>query len=157
MFDFLSSGNKLTLESKLNGQYFLRTNLLGSSAEALWSLYNSIRTVEDAFRFMKSSLGMRPIYHQKEHRVDGHLWITILAYHLIRSCLYQLNQQGLYYHWPTIRNRMANRMRVTMCAKTQGGQTIYHRSTTKAEALQREIYQALGMNTQILRAKKVQA
>lgn len=145
------------LENKLNGQYFLRTNLLGSSAEVLWSLYNSIRTVEDAFRFMKSSLGLRPIYHQKEHRVDGHLWITILAYHLIRSCLYQLNQQGLYYHWPTIRNRMANRMRVTMCAKTQGGQTIYHRSTTKAEALQREIYQALGMNTQILRAKKVQA
>ena len=144
------------LEDKLNGHYFLRTNLLGLPVEVLWGLYNSIRTVEDAFRFMKSALGMRPVYHQKEHRVDGHLWITIMAYHLIRSCLYQMNQQGLYYHWPTIRKRMSNRMRVTMCAKTQEGHTIHHRSTTKAEALQREIYQALGMHAQILRAKKVQ-
>ena len=143
------------LEDKLNGHYFLRTNLLGLSAEVLWGLYSSIRTVEDAFRFMKSSLGMRPVYHQKEDRVDGHLWITILAYHLIRSCLYQLNQQDLHYHWPTIRKRMSNRIRVTMCAKTREGKTIHHRSTTKAETLQREIYQALGMQTRILRATQV--
>ena len=142
------------LENKLNGHYFLRTNLNGISAEALWNLYNSIRIVEDAFRFMKSALGMRPIYHQKEHRVDGHLWITILAYHLIRSCLYQLNQQGIFYHWPTIRNRMSSRIRVTMRAQTQEGKTLYYRSTTKIEALQREIYQALSLKPQILKAKK---
>jgi len=143
------------LEDRLNGHYFLRTNLKGISAKALWNLYNSIRTIEDAFRFMKSTLGLRPVYHQKEHRVDGHLWITILAYHLIHSCLYQLNKQGIFYHWPTIRKRMSSRIRVTICAKTQGGKTLYHRSTTKAEKLQREIYQALGLNTQILRAKKI--
>ena len=48
---------------------------------------------EDVFRFMKPSLGLRPVYHQKEHRVDGHLWITIMAYHLIQNCLYQLNNK----------------------------------------------------------------
>lgn len=143
------------IEERLNGYYFLRTNLTHLGAEELWTLYDSIRTVEDAFRFMKSSLGMRPVYHQKEHRVDGHLWITILAYHLIRSCLYQLNQQGLVYHWETIRNKMSGRIRVTMKAKTQDGATIYHRSTTKAEWPQQEIYQALGMSTQILKAKKI--
>jgi transposase len=142
------------LKDKLNGHYFLRTNLNGVSAEPLWNLYNSIRVVEDAFRFMKSALGMRPVYHQKEHRVDGHLWITILAYHLIRSCLYQLNKQGIFYHWPTIRNRMSSRIRITMRAKTQEGKTLYHRSTTRAEALQKEIYQAFSLNSQILKAKK---
>jgi len=45
--------------------------------------------------------------------------------------------------------------KVTICAKTQGGRTLYHRSTTKAEKLQKEIYQALGLSTQILRAKKI--
>ena len=110
--------------------------------------------MEDAFRFMKSSLGMRPVYHQKERRVDGHLWITVLAYHLIRSCLYQLTQQGLFYHWETIRSKMSGRVRVTMKAKTQDDATMYHRSTTKAEWPQQEIYQALGMSTQILKAKK---
>jgi transposase len=142
------------LKDKLNGHYFLRTNLNETSAEVLWNLYNSIRIVEDAFRFMKSALGLRPVYHQKEKRVDGHLWITILAYHMIRSCLYQLNKKGIFYHWPSIRNRMSNRIRVTMCAKTQEGKTLYHRSTTKSEAIQREIYQSLGLNSQILKAKK---
>ena len=142
------------IEERLNGYYFLRTNLIHLGAEELWTLYDSIRTVEDAFRFMKSSLGMRPVYHQKEHRVDGHLWITVLAYHLIRSCIYQLNQQGLVYHWETIRNKMSGRVRVTMRAKTRDGLTMYHRSTTKAEWPQQEIYQALGMSTQILKAKK---
>lgn len=142
------------LEDRLNGHYFLRTNLNEISAGSLWDLYNSIRIVEDAFRFMKSALGMRPVYHQKEHRVDGHLWITILAYHLIRSCLYQLNKQGIFYHWPTIRNRMSSRIRVTMRANTQEGKTLYHRSTTRIEAFQREIHQALGLKVQILKAKK---
>ena len=143
------------LEEKLNGHYFLRTNLLNLSAKELWNLYNSIRIVEDSFRFMKSSLGIRPVYHQKGSRVDGHLWITILAYHLIRSCLYQLNKQEIFYHWPTIRNRLSSRVRVTMSAKTEKEEVLYHRSTTKAEESQREIYKALDISPQILKAKKV--
>lgn len=61
------------MSDKLTGTYFLRTNALHLGAKELWQLYNTLRRVEDAFRFMKSSLGLRPVYHQKEHRVDGHL------------------------------------------------------------------------------------
>ena len=104
---------------------------------------------------MKSSLGLRPVYHQKEHRVDGHLWITILAYHLIQNCLYQLKKQGFHYHWKTIRKIMVGRIRVTMQAKTDEGKTLYHRSTTKAEGEQKEIYRALGMSPQILKSQKI--
>jgi transposase len=86
------------LADKLTGRYYLRTNLLHLGAKELWDLYNSIRTVEDAFRFMKSSLGMRPVYHQKGHRVDGHLWITILAYTLIQDVLHRLRAKGITYH-----------------------------------------------------------
>ena len=143
------------LEERLKGHYFLRTNLANLTAPQLWNLYNNIRTVEDAFRFMKSSLGMRPVYHQKEKRVDGHLWITILAYHLIQSCLYRLNQQGVHYHWQTIRNRLASRIRVTMQAKTDEGKMLYHRSSTKAEGGQMEIYRTLGLSPQIMKAKEV--
>jgi len=142
------------MSEKLTGSYFLRTNLMGMGPEGLWKLYNTLRGVEDAFRFMKSSLGLRPVYHQKEHRVDGHLWITILAYHLIQNCLYQLGKQGINYHWETIRSLMGNRIRVTTEAKTQEGKTLYHRSTTKAEGEQVQIYKALGLSSQILRAQK---
>lgn len=142
------------MKNKLTGSYFLRTNLVTMGAKELWQLYNTLRGVEDAFRFMKSSLGLRPVYHQKEHRVDGHLWITILAYHLIQNCLYQLNKQGISRQWRTIRKIMMSRVRVTMQAKTEEGQTLYHRSSTKAEGEQKEIYRALGISSQILKAHK---
>lgn len=142
------------MTDKLTGSYFLRTNMLTLGAKELWQLYNTLRGVEDAFRFMKSSLGLRPVYHQKEHRVDGHLWITIMAYHLIQQCLYQLNKQGITYHWKTIRKIMMGRVRVTMQAKTEEGKTLYQRSSTKAEGEQKEIYRALRLSSSILRSKK---
>ena len=129
-------------------------HLIDMEAKELWQLYNTLRGVEDAFRFMKSSLGLRPIYHQKEHRVDGHLWISILAYHLIQNCLYQLQENGLNHHWQTIRKIMKSRVRVTMQAKTAEGRTLYHRSTTKAEVDQAVIYKTLGLSSSILRSTK---
>jgi transposase len=142
------------MNEKLTGKYFLRTNLVGMSPKELWNLYNILRGVEDAFRFMKSSLGLRPVYHQKEHRVDGHLWITVLAYHLIQNCLYQLGKQGINYNWKTIRTILSGRIRVTTQAKTKEGKTLHHRSATKAEGEQLKIYQALGLSPQILKARK---
>lgn len=143
------------MDEKLTGKYFLRTNLVGMGPKELWGLYNTLRRVEDAFRFMKSSLGLRPVYHQKEHRVDGHLWITILAYHLIQNCLYQLGNQGIHYHWKAIRGIMDGRVRVTTRANIQGGEILYHRSTTKVEGEQVAIYKALGLSSQILQATKI--
>ena len=142
------------MDDKLTGSYFLRTNLVKMGAHELWQLYNTLRGIEDAFRFMKSSLGLRPVYHQKEHRVDGHLWITIMAYHLIQNCLYQLNKKGLNYQWKTVRKIMMGRVRVTMQAKTVENKTLYHRSTTKPEGDQIEIYRTLGIPSSILRSKK---
>ena len=142
------------MSDKLTGSYYLRTNLVTMGAKELWQLYNTLRGVEDAFRFMKSSLGLRPVYHQKEHRVDGHLWITIMAYHLIQNCHYQLKKQGLNHQWKTVRKIMMSRIRVTMQAKTKDGKTLYHRSSTRAEIEQKEIYRALGVSPQILKAHK---
>lgn len=142
------------MNDKLTGSYFLRTNLVEMGAKELWQLYNTLRGVEDAFRFMKSSLGLRPVYHQKEHRVDGHLWITVMAYHLIQNCVYQLNKQGHNYQWKTIRKILLGRVRVTVQAKTEDGKTLYHRSTTKAEGDQIAIYRSLGLSSSILRSKK---
>lgn len=142
------------LSDKLTGSYFLRTNLTNLGVKELWQLYNTLRRVEDAFRFMKSSLGLRPVYHQLQHRVDGHLWITIMAYHLIQQCLYQLKHQGIQYEWKTVRNIMRSRVRVTMQAKMEDGKTVYLRSTTKAEGKQLELYKALGLSPQILGTRK---
>jgi transposase len=143
------------MNEKLTGSYYLRTNLIEMGPKELWGIYNCLRTAEDAFRFMKSSLGLRPVYHQKEHRVDGHLWITVLAYHLIQNCLYQLGVKGINHNWETVRDIISNRTRVTSQMKTQDGKVLYHRSTTKAEGEQLAIYKALGLSPQILKAQKI--
>lgn len=142
------------LSDKLTGSYFLRTNLTNLGAKDLWQLYNTLRGVEDAFRFMKSSLGLRPVYHQLERRVDGHLWITVIAYHLIQQCLYQLKQLGIQYEWKTVRKIIRSRVRVTTQAKMEDGKTLYLRSSTKAEGEQLTLYKALGISPQILKAHK---
>lgn len=143
------------MSAKLAGHYLLRTNLLNMDARELWQLYNTLRGVEDAFRFMKSSLGLRPVYHQYEHRVDGHLWITVLAYHLIQNCIYQLNKNGITNQWQTIRKILSNRVRVTTQATAETGKTLYYRSTTRANADQMVIYRTLGLSSSILRSKKI--
>lgn len=143
------------LSDKLTGKYFLRSNRIDLGARELWQVYNTLRNIEDAFRFMKSSLGLRPVYHQKERRVDGHLWITVLAYHLIQHCLYQLKQQNINYNWETVRKIMRSRIRVTTKATLEDGQTLHHRSSTKPEGEQIDLYFALGISSQILGTRKI--
>jgi transposase len=143
------------LSDKLTGKYFLRSNRVDLGARELWQVYNTLRSVEDAFRFMKSSLGLRPVYHQKGRRVDGHLWITVMAYHLIQHCLYQLKQQNIHYNWETVRKIMRSRIRVTTKAALEEGRILHHRSSTKAEGEQVDLYIALGLSSQILGTRKI--
>jgi transposase len=60
--------------------------------------------IEATFRSLKTDLGLRPVYHQKEERVTGHLFITLLAYHLVHALRYQLKQQGIQLGWDSISN-----------------------------------------------------
>ena len=61
------------------GVYCLRTNIMDWDAEKLWRTYIMLTDLEAVFRSLKSELGMRPVYHQTRQRVEGHLWITLLA------------------------------------------------------------------------------
>jgi hypothetical protein len=142
------------IENKLNGRYYLRTNLVHLCAKELWNIYNGIRVVEEAFRFMKSSLGLRPVYHQLEKRVDGHLWITILAYSLIQDIIYRLRSNGITHSWETIRSQFSNRIRISMYANTNTNQTVHIRSTTEEEQFHLQIYKALKLSSKIIGTRK---
>ncbi|MCP5019596.1 MAG: IS1634 family transposase, partial [Ketobacter sp.] len=64
------------------GVYCLRTDLDDWDEKTLWNTYTMLTDLEAVFRSMKTELGMRPIYHHKEDRVSGHIFITLIAYHL---------------------------------------------------------------------------
>ncbi len=128
-----------------NGVYCLRTNRQGLDEQKLWNLYNMIRDVEDAFRAMKSDLGLRPVRHHTENRADGHLFITVLAYHILHTIRYKLRQQGIHDSWSTIREKLSLHIRTTTILKKEDKKVIHVRKTSRTESYQKRIYQALGI------------
>ena len=100
--------------------------------------------LEAVFRSLKGELGLRPNYHRKEVRIEGHLFITLLAYHLVHTLRLQLKSQGIHDSWETIRRTMESQQRITVSLKREDGKTIHIRKTTQAEPHQKVIYDALG-------------
>ena len=62
----------------MDGNYLLKTNRLDLSQDEIWHLYMMLTRVENAFRDLKSHLGLRPNFHQIEDRMDGHIFISTL-------------------------------------------------------------------------------
>jgi len=138
--------NKESCQKRFSGIYKLRAYGLDWRSKKLWETYTMLTEVEESFRCLKSELGLRPIYHQKESRVDGHLFITILAYHIMRSILHRLQLNGLRLQWHTICRAMSTQVRVTTSMQTKEGQKNYIRKTTKPEDFHNEVYTALGLS-----------
>ena len=138
--------NSESLVETYSGFYRLRCWGLDWNAEQLWKTYTMLTRVEDGFRALKSDLGMRPIFHQKERRIDGHLFITILAYHVLQSILHQLGTKGIHIRWQTLRDIMSTQTRVTSSFQDDKNNTIHVRSSTVAEPEQKEIYDALEIS-----------
>ncbi len=127
------------------GYYVLRSNLQNKNEKELFDIFTTLVDLEDAFRSMKSDLGFRPIYHQKEHRCDGHLFISVLAYHVLHSIRLQLRNQGITSNWSTIRSILSTHFRVTTSMKRSDGKMLFVRKTAKPEDCHIKIYDALGL------------
>lgn len=80
---------------KVHGSYILRTNLTEEDPKKLWKIYMQLNQAESAFRMKKNDLGMRPIFHQKEHRVQAHIFICFLALAMYKSLELWMAAKGL--------------------------------------------------------------
>ena len=114
----------------------------------LWQTYTLLTDLEAVFRSLKSELGLRPIYHQKTDRISGHLFISLLGYHLVHTLRVQLKAKGIHSSWELLRRSLATRMRITVSLRTRDGKTIHLRKSTRAEPHQQMIYDALGVPSQ---------
>jgi transposase len=77
------------------GCYLLRSNVADWSEEELWKAYTQLTEAEGAFRIHKSDLRLRPIWHQKEERVQAHILVCFLAYVLWKTLGQQCRRAGL--------------------------------------------------------------
>ena len=99
-FRFHTDKEKLKAAQQRDGHYLLRSNLTAEDPAVLWARYVQLTQIESVFRSLKSELGIRPIYHQLEHRADAHVLIAFLAY-----CLQVTLKNRLLIHAPGLTPR----------------------------------------------------
>jgi hypothetical protein len=135
-------GSKLTHP----GVCCLRSNETTWSAETLWHTYTMLTDLEAVFRGLKSELGLRPVFHQKADRTEGHLFITVLAYQLVQAIRRKLEAAGEHTSWTRLREVLSVQQRVTATFQQRDGRTLHVRKTTVAEPDLRRIYGTLAIN-----------
>ena len=141
-------------DQRFSGAYFLRTNRFDLSEKNIWSIYIMLTQLEDAFRTLKSELLLRPVFHQKENRSDAHIFITLLAYHLLHSIRTCLKHKGINMSWQQIRDRMSTHCRLTNRLKTKDGHTLFIRKCSEPEDFHKSMYDALHLDYTPCKSKK---
>jgi len=148
---------KKEIAAKLDGSYLLKTDRRDLSAEEVWRLYSLLTRAEAAFRDMKSPLAERPIFHQLEKRVQTHIFLCVLAYHLLVCIERSLREKGCYLSWETVREVLRTHQVVTVVLPTANGEIIRIRKGTTPEPQQKEIYDLLGIPTEVMKPVKTRS
>jgi len=138
----------------LDGVYVLRTDRTDLEASELWHLYMMLQTVERSFRYLKSSLGVRPIYHHYEERCDAHVFISLLAYHLLHATEHLLRAAGEHRSWPTIARELETHRVLTVSFTDEHGKRHHLRLAGNPTEEQKAIYAALGITANPLSKKR---
>lgn len=135
------------VDERFSGTYYLRTSRTDLTEEEIWSLYILLTDVEDSFRSMKSELGLRPNYHQRDKRIEGHIFITVLAYHIINSIQWYLHRKDIHLRWDTIRTLLSTQNRVTTKMNKKDGGLIIIRNTSEPEPFHKKITKSLSIES----------
>ena len=135
----------ITTAYDLCGDYVLKTDQAFDAA-TLWQLYMTLLKAESGFKMLKGTLGLRPNFHQKEHRVDGHIFITVLAYHLLSWINIKLEAAGDSRTWRTLRRILRTHSILTTRFPLENGDIVSVRKASLPDEDQIYIYNILGIN-----------
>lgn len=137
---------KKAVDDTLPGVYALRTNQADWDEATLWHTYTMLTDLEAVFRCLKAELGLRPVFHHKTDRVSGHLFISVLAYHVVHTIRLQLKGAGMHLSWEGVRRILRPQTRITVELRRADGKTVHIRKASRPEPQQQAIYQALGVS-----------
>jgi len=126
------------------GVYCLRTTLVALDNATLWRTYTMLTNLESVFRSLKTDLGLRPVFHQIDRRVEGHLFISVLAYHFVQTLRLQLKAHDINDSWESLRETLATQQRVTATLQRRDGRAVHVRKATRPEPLHQKITEILG-------------
>lgn len=154
VFQYSLDEAKLARAEKLDGSYLLKTDRRDLTADEAWRIYTLLTRAEAAFRTLKSPLGERPIFHHKEVRVEAHIFLCVLAYHLLISIEKTLLDAGVHTSWATVRETLKTHQINTIVLPAEGGLTLRIRQGSTPEPTHRELYQKLGIGLAIIPPRK---
>ncbi len=145
---------KKSIAETLDGSYLLRTDRIDMSDDEIWHTYSLLTRCENAFRNMKSPLCERPIFHQLEKRVQTHIFLCILAYHLLVSIEKTLLDKDIHTSWGSIRDTLKTHQVATVILPTTSGEILKIRRGVNAEPQHLEIYKNLDITSKIMKPMK---
>lgn len=141
-FSFRFNRKRLRQMRQREGRYLLRSNLTESDPAALWQHYMTLTQIEEAFKSLKGDLSVRPVFHQKDERIEAHIFVAFLAY-----CLHVTLGRRLHALAPGLTARAA-------LEKLSAISMIdVHLPTTDGRTLQLSRYTQPEKETQILLEK----
>ena len=153
-FSYAVNEARRQLAERLDGSYVLKTDRLDLSAEEAWRIYHLLTRAENAFRCMKSPLAERPIFHQLERRVETHIFLCVLAYHLLVAIEKTLLDQGVHSSWASVRDALATHQVATIVLPTDDGSVLRIRQASTPEPEHKELYRLLSVSEKVMRPQR---
>jgi hypothetical protein len=103
---------------------------------------------------MKSPLAERPIFHQIQRRTETHVFLCVMAYHLLVAIEKMLRDRGLYTSWATVRETLKDDTICTVAMPTTTGAVLRIRRSSTPEPKHKELYKLLGISPEIIKPKR---
>jgi transposase len=138
--------SKLDWAEAAQGAYLLRTNCSEQDPRKLWRWYIHLTEVEDAFRVGKSDLGMRPIYHHREDRVQAHILVCFLSLAMWRYLEIWLQSKGLGDCARQVLDQMATIHSMDVVLPVKGNTDVRLRLVAKPEKLAADLLSRIQLN-----------
>jgi transposase len=145
---------KKAIAEKLDGGYVLKTDRQDMTADEIWRTYMLLTRVEAAFRAMKSPLRERPIFHHLQDRTQTHIFLCVLAYHLLVAIEKRFLDRDLHTSWSTLRQQLSTHQVITVVLPTTDGKILKIRRATAPEPIHREIYATLQIPMEVMKPVK---
>ena len=145
-FTFAVDRDKLRKAELRDGHYLLRSNLAGEDPAVLWDRYVQLTQVEAAFKTMKSELGLRPIYHHVEQRVEAHILVAFLAYCLTVTLRQRLQALAPGLTSKAVLEKLAAIQMLDVCFPTTDGRWLIMPRYTQPTPEQQILLHTLKLN-----------
>ncbi len=145
-FTFALDKHKLRKAELRDGYYLLRSNLVAEDPAVLWDRYVQLTQIEAAFKSLKSELGLRPIYHQLEHRVEAHILIAFLAYCLLVTLKNRLQALAPGLTPRAVLEKLATIQMLDVCFPTTDGRWLLMPRYTQPEPDQQLLLHRLKLS-----------